>query len=69
MNPYILGLLLIVLWRLWGLRQIWSIAKFHGEEWCFDTLVGEGFYMSARAPLFSGHFVLAWSLVSRGRYC
>ena len=44
MNPYILGLLLIVLWRLWGLRQIWSIAKFHGEEWCFDTPVGEGFY-------------------------
>jgi hypothetical protein len=44
MNPYVFGLLLIVLWRLWGLRQIWSIAKFHGEEWCFDAPVGEGFY-------------------------
>lgn len=43
MNPYRFGLLLIVLWRLWGLRQIWSIAKFHGEEWCFDAPVAAGF--------------------------
>jgi hypothetical protein len=51
MSPYIVGLLLIVLWRLWGLRQIWRIAKFHGEEWCFDTPVGEGFYTAGEGSV------------------
>lgn len=26
MKPYVFGSLFIVLWRLWGLRQIWSIS-------------------------------------------
>ena len=44
MNPYIVGLLFIVLLRIWGLYRLWSVAKFHGEQWCFDAPVAPGFY-------------------------
>jgi hypothetical protein len=46
MNPYIIGLLFIALLRIWGVRRLWSVAKFHGEEWCFDAPVAPGFYSS-----------------------
>lgn len=44
MNPYIVGLLFIALLRIWGLHRLWSVAKFHGEQWCFDAPVAPGFY-------------------------
>jgi hypothetical protein len=56
MNPYILGLILIVVWRLWNLRQVWSIAKFHGEEWCFDARVARNFYTSGAGSAFLAAF-------------
>jgi len=46
MNPYIVGLLFITLVRIWGLRRLWTVAKFHGEEFCFDAPVAPGFYAS-----------------------
>jgi hypothetical protein len=56
MNPYILGLILLALWRLWSLRQVWSIAKFHGEEWCFDAPVSRGFYDTGAGSAFLAAF-------------
>jgi len=43
-NIYIVGLATVLLVRLLEIGKVWNIAKFHGEEWCFDAPVSPGFY-------------------------